>query len=149
VLLSLSWLAGAATAGADAIEGVWQVENKQAHIRIARCGVELCGTIVWLRDSLDEHGRPHTDSENGDPDLRSRPVLGLDILHIGAEPDGEGVWRGGRIYDPDSGRTYRCTLKLDGENVLRMRGYMGIPLLGHSTRWTRIESEVAEPTPPR
>ena len=53
----------------------------------------------------------------------------------------EQVWRGGTIYDPTSGRTYRGTVQLDGEHRLHIRGYIGVPLLGRTTTWIRVGSE--------
>jgi uncharacterized protein (DUF2147 family) len=143
-LLSLLCLAAAA-GNRTSIEGVWLVEDGEARVRIARCGDRHCGTVVWLRDPLDERGRPYTDTENDDPSLRERPVVGLEILRFGAAPDEDGVWRGGRIYDPQSGRTYHCSLELEAPDVLRMRGYVGLPLFGRSTRWTRVEDDAGGP----
>jgi uncharacterized protein (DUF2147 family) len=141
-LLMLAW---AVTAGAAAspIEGTWLVQDGEAHIRIERCGSEHCGAIVWLREPLDENGKTPTDTENPDPSLRSRTIMGLDILHFGVEPDEDGIWRSGRIYDPENGKTYRCTLALEGDDALRLRGYVGVPLFGRTTRWTRIAEKAA------
>ena len=41
------------------------------------------------------------------------------------------------VYDPDSGKTYKCKLKLIDHNTLEIRGYIGISLLGRSETWTR------------
>ncbi len=39
--------------------GVWLTKDKDAHVRIAECGGSLCGTIVWLKDPIDDGtGRP-------------------------------------------------------------------------------------------
>jgi uncharacterized protein (DUF2147 family) len=53
--------------------------------------------------------------------------------------DGDGAWSGGFIYDPNSGKTYRCKLKLKDRNTLKLRGYIGISLLGRTDVWTRQE----------
>jgi uncharacterized protein (DUF2147 family) len=140
-LLLALLVALAAVADPGPIEGLWLVEDGEARVRIARCGAAHCGKIVWLRDPLDEKGQPWTDGENDDPALRDRPVLGLEILRFPARPEPDGVWRGGRIYDPKSGNTYRCSLELEEPDVLRMRGYLAIPLFGRSTRWSRVADD--------
>jgi uncharacterized protein (DUF2147 family) len=66
-------------------------------------------------------------------------VLGLEVLR-GLRP-AEGGWSGGTIYDPSSGRTYRCEARLDGADRLRLRGYVGVTWLGRTTRWVRVGSE--------
>jgi uncharacterized protein (DUF2147 family) len=51
--------------------------------------------------------------------------------------DGEGVWEDGDIYDPKSGKTYSCYMKLQSMDKLKVRGYIGISLIGRTTYWTR------------
>ena len=48
-------------------------------------------------------------------------------------------WNGGRIYDPQSGKTYDCYVWMEDRNdMLFMKGYVvGIRWLGKSTEWTR------------
>jgi len=50
---------------------------------------------------------------------------------------GAGHWAGGSIYDPDSGHTYHCRLELLEPDRLRVRGFLGVSLLGRSQLWTR------------
>jgi len=50
---------------------------------------------------------------------------------------GDNLWEGGRIYNPEDGRKYRCKLWLDGENRLKLRGYVGMSLLGKTETWIR------------
>jgi len=51
--------------------------------------------------------------------------------------DGDGEWSGGTIYDPNNGKTYSCKLKLTGPDTLKVRGYIGISLIGRSETWKR------------
>ena len=100
---------------------------------------ELCGQVVWLRSPFDEGGCDLRDRHNPDPGLRNRKVTGLEIRGLKPRPDG--TWVGGSIYDPATGNTYTCRLALDGADRLRLRGYVGIPLLGRTTTWTRVGAE--------
>jgi uncharacterized protein (DUF2147 family) len=63
-------------------------------------------------------------------------LLGQSIL-LGMHPDGAGAWSGGTIYEPDSGRTYKCHLELIDRDHLKVRGFIGVSLLGRSQTWTR------------
>ena len=67
-------------------------------------------------------------------------MVGLEVLR-GLRPAGDGGWTGGTIYDPSSGRTYRCEPRLDDDDRLRLRGYVGVTWLGRTTRWVRVGSE--------
>jgi uncharacterized protein (DUF2147 family) len=120
--------------------GLWYAEGGAAQVAIAPCGNALCGQVVWLRSPLDENGCDLRDRNNPNPALRRRKVTGLEILQ-GLEPQADGTWVGGSIYDPGSGNSYTCRLTLDGGDRLWLRGYLGIPLLGRTTVWTRVGTE--------
>ncbi|PQJ74589.1 DUF2147 domain-containing protein [Polaribacter gangjinensis] len=66
---------------------------------------------------------------------KNKPILGLNIL-TGLEKDGE-EWSGGKILDPRNGKVYKCYIKLETENKLKIRGYIGFSLIGKTAFWTR------------
>jgi len=122
--------------------GQWYAEGGAAVVEIAACGDALCGRVAWLHSPLDEDGCELRDKNNPDPALRNRRVIGLQILSGLVASDQNPVsWTGGTIYDPVSGNTYRCRLELEGHDRLRLRGYVGIPLFGRTTTWTRVRSD--------
>jgi glucans biosynthesis protein C len=139
LLLALG-LAAPGGARAATPVGIWYAEGGAAKVAIEPCGEALCGRVVWLRSPLDEDGCALQDGHNPDPTLRTRKVEGLAILWgLTRRPDGS--WSNGRIYDPATGSTYTCQLALDGDDRVRLRGYVGIPLLGRTTTWTRVAAE--------
>ena len=71
--------------------------------------------------------KPRLDKKNPAPELRDRPVVGLQVLS-GYEFR-RGAWRG-RIYDPGSGHTFRSFIKRDADGSLRVRGFVGLSLFG-------------------
>jgi uncharacterized protein (DUF2147 family) len=133
--------ATASVAEEETILGFWVSEEGDARIEVAPCGDKLCGTIVWLREPVDENGKEKLDLENPDESLRDRKVIGLRILDgVAAKPNKKGAWKGGRIYDPKNGKTYRCTLTVDDEGTMHLRGFIGISLLGRTSHWTPYRS---------
>lgn len=139
-LLSLPLLPNAARASDPA--GLWWAEGGFAQVAVRSCGEALCGQVVWLRHPFDPHGCELRDVENPDPDLRDRSVVGLEILRDLRPSSGDPrVWSGGEIYDPGSGRTYRVLLEVEAPDRLRVRGYLGVRLLGRTTTWVRVGSE--------
>lgn len=66
------------------------------------------------------------------------PLVGLQVLW-GFRLDGA-QWSGGQVLDPETGNVYRASMALeDGGQKLRLHGYFGIPLLGRTQRWVRVE----------
>ncbi len=67
---------------------------------------------------------------------KGKPVVGLRILwDLKKDRDG---WSGGTILDPESGKTYKCLLSLEeGGTKLKVRGFLGISLLGRTQYWLR------------
>ncbi len=136
-----------AGAGTGAL-GIWTTSGGESQIQIAPCGPALCGRIVWLKDPYEKDGTLSRDTKNPVAAKRRRTVLGLTIL-TGMRPYGAkpGEWRGGRIYDPQSGKTYHADMWLKGADKLRFHGYIGVPLFGETTTWTRAAK--TNPLPPR
>ncbi len=114
------------------IEGKWLTDDGKAVVVIDHCGQAICGAIATVLDK----GRdvPTVDAENPDQRLRNRPLVGLTILS-GFRPDGMS-WRGGRAYDPKTGRSYRSTLALDGARRLVVTGC--ILFFCRSMIWQRL-----------
>ena len=69
---------------------------------------------------------------------KDQPILGMDIL-TGLEKDEE-EWSGGKILDPKNGKEYKCYIKLLDKNTLKLRGYIGISLIGRTAIWKRDQS---------
>jgi len=127
----------------DGILGVWYNSEKDAKIEIFKCDNKYCGKIVWLKvpnyteDSKDGvPGTPKLDHNNPDPSLKSKPILGLEIVHDFVYI-GDSTWVGGKVYDPKNGKTYSGKMTLIMPNQLDLRGFIGISLFGRTTTWTR------------
>lgn len=135
-LASLALLLLAVPAWADpaAVEGRWLTQGKDGWIRVLRVGDSLEGRIAGAPPGSPA-GREF-DDRNPDPALRARRLDGLTIMK-GFEYAGNGRWKNGEIYDPNSGKTYRCTLTLVDRNTLEIRGFLGVALFGRTETWTR------------
>ena len=139
LLLAFGLVLGRLASAATPV-GVWYAEGGAAQVAIEPCGEKLCGRVVWLRSPYDDDGCDLRDRLNPDPALRARKVEGLEILR-GLTHREDGTWVNGRIYDPASGSTYTCQLALDGDDRVRLRGYIGIPFIGRTATWTRVGAE--------
>mgnify|MGYP001263066497 CR=1 FL=1 len=119
--------------------GTWLEEKKQSHIEIYQIDDNTYeGKIVWLAEPLDELGKIKLDKENPDKSLRNRTIQNLIIIEK-LQFIETNQWSDGSIYDARSGKTYSLNAKLEDQDTLFMRGYIGFSLIGKTTRWTRIK----------
>ena len=110
------------------VEGVWLSGDGDGWIEIRAEGDDIVGTIAGSPNGYADD-EPRVDELNPDPALRDRPLLGLVILS-GFERKSATKWVDGEVYDPNSGRTYKCTLTLVDQNTIKLRGYVGVSLFG-------------------
>lgn len=119
---------------ADDVLGYWLTDDAQAKIKIYKEGGRYNGKIVWLADPYDKNGKPITDTENPERSLRSRPLIGLNLVSGFVFDDDQ--WEDGEIYDPKEGKTYACRMRLK-RGKLEVRGYIGSPMFGRTVIWTK------------
>lgn len=108
--------------------GLWLTETGRSKIKIAPCGGGYCGTIV----SAPGKG---LDANNPDPALRSRSVVGVQILDA-RKPDGSGY--SGSLYNPNDGKTYSGSMRLTKPDTLEVSGCV-LGFLCKSQVWTRVK----------
>jgi uncharacterized protein (DUF2147 family) len=131
----LGMLSAVASEDMPPIDGTWLSGDGDGWIEITRVGDGLSGVIKGSPNAADE--RPDRDEKNPDPALRDRPLTGLELFS-GFSYAGDGRWTGGTIYDPNSGKTYRCRVTRVDPDTLKVRGYIGVPMLGRTETWTRV-----------
>lgn len=105
-------------ANAQGVFGKWLTEEGDAQVEIYEKDGKVFGKVVWLQQGPDTK-----DSKNPDAKLRGRKLMGVDLLS-GLTKKGD-KYEGGKVYDPKSGKSYKCAIWLDG-NDLKVRGYLGI-----------------------
>ncbi len=70
--------------------------------------------------------------------LKDAPTIGLRILWDLRKDDDQ--WVDGLILDPENGKTYKCFIELqDGGKKLKVRGFLGVSLLGRTQYWHRVK----------
>ena len=115
--------------------GRWLTQDREAVIAIEPCSSGLCGRIVGV--TLDHPDDPFPTDHEG------RSQCGLMIIRSAAVPDGDLNWSA-RITDPRDGKIYQARLRLDDQHRLRVRGYIGIPLLGRTEVWTPYHADIGD-----
>jgi uncharacterized protein (DUF2147 family) len=140
ILLLTMWsgmTAFAQTHKADDIVGTWLNQEATGKITLYKENGKYYGKLVWLREPNDKvTGLPRTDIENPDEKLKARPLIGL-VNMKDFSFDGKEEWSGGTIYDPKNGKTYKCYIQFESPAKLKVRGYVGVSMLGRNTYWTK------------
>jgi uncharacterized protein (DUF2147 family) len=89
------------------------------------------GRMIYFKCSTDEVMRTLKDIENPDKDLIDRKLLGLTLVTELAY-QGDNVWDDGKIYDPNSGRTFEARIQVTGPQSATVRGYWKYRWIGRS-----------------
>jgi uncharacterized protein (DUF2147 family) len=114
---------------ADKITGLYWSPKKDAKIEIYKKGDKYYGRSIWVAN-------PRKDTENPVKALQSRDVQGIELLTDFTFV--KDIYKGGKIYDPESGKTYDCKMTIAG-NTLKVRGFIGFSLLGRTEIFERIK----------
>ncbi|OJT26983.1 hypothetical protein BO221_02980 [Archangium sp. Cb G35] len=99
-------------------------------------GGKVYGKIEKLFRAPTEEQNPLCDKCEGA--LKNQPIIGMVILRD-LKKDGN-EWTGGTILDPANGKTYKSKIAVeDGGKKLKVRGFIGIALIGRTQYWMRAE----------
>ncbi len=130
-------LAPLVAAMAQDVVGKWKLEDGSAIVEVYQQGNVFNGKIVWLQNPTEEDGSPAVDNNNPDAKLRTRQLIGLNMLSNLTKKGEE--YTGGSIYDPGNGKTYNCSMKVEGD-ILHVRGSLDKRgLLGRTMDWFRVK----------
>lgn len=119
---------------AEGMLGNWSTRDHSV-VRVYECGTRtLCARLIQTVDpnSIDEL--------NPDKHLRNRRICGVQLGKDLAVIDVSHA-HNGKFYDPNTGKTYRAEVTLDGD-LLKVRGYVGVALFGRSESWHRTSDDL-------
>ena len=109
---------------ADPVLGMWQTEvddGSYAHILMAPCGENFCGTIARTFNSDGEYNSPNQGKTL--------------VRNMAAQ--GDGRYRG-KVWRPSNDKIYIGKMDLDGDK-LKLRGCIAGGLLCSAQNWTRVK----------
>ena len=115
-------LAATPALAADPVEGDWLVQGGSAKVRISPCTARpdrLCGVFTWLKS--EKPGQPVLDAANPSPKLRGQRLVGSTFIRDFRRVE-TGRWTGGKIYDPDEGKTYDSKMRMNPDGTLKLEG---------------------------
>ena len=116
--------------------GVWKTVDDnsgeaRSHVEIYEKDGKFYGKIIKLLEDSEVSLCERCPGEK-----KNQPLIGLEIMwDLKKHKD---YWSSGRIMDPENGKTYKCNIRLDGNDKLKVRGYIGFAALGRTQVWYRL-----------
>ena len=121
ILLASTFIIQQVQTAEESILGYWLAP--QSIFEIKNCDGALCAEIVQIFVKEDVDPKSILDSKNMDPELQSRPLIGINILEgFYGEFNSKSTLKGGRIYNPRDGKSYKSRLRLLDNGNLRVEG---------------------------
>jgi len=125
---------------AEAIVGKWMSTENNLEVEVFRVNSEFKARLVWFDDSDDKSDPMDTrcDKKNPRRELRSRKVIGLEVMHgLSYNPD-DNEWQHGWIYDSSSGKIWNAKAWVTKDGLLKVRGYWHFEFLGQNMSFKRV-----------
>ena len=119
--------------GETNIFGYWLTPG--SIVKIENCDGYVCATIetIFVEEGVDP--KQILDDQNRDKSLRSRPLVGVNILDNFLIKDvNQKTFKGGKIYDPRRGGAYKSKLYLSDDGILRVEGCLAFICDGEDWR---------------
>jgi uncharacterized protein (DUF2147 family) len=122
--------------------GVWKTiddktKTERSQLRITESGGVLSGKIEKL---LAADAKQDAVCDKCSDERKDKPLIGLEVLRGVKKGGDDNTWDGGTILDAAEGKIYKVRLQpADGGKKLEVRGYVGIPALGRTQTWIRVE----------
>lgn len=111
-----------AQTSADAILGKWlKIPKEDLIILVYKKGAEFKGKILKEKEALKKQS------------------VGFVILERLEYNQNKNVWTGGKIHDPNSGKTYDAEARIITEGELEVKCYLGMKFLGTKKYFRRVK----------
>lgn len=140
---ALSFAASFAFAQAATPAGLWKTvddntKKEKSLVRIVETNGVFSGKVEKI---IDPDAPKDAVCKDCSDERKDKPILGMTIIRgVKADASEKGVFDGGDILDPNNGKVYKVKLTLvDNGAKLDVRGYIGMPMLGRTQTWSRVE----------
>jgi len=139
-------LALVCVAGADAQQLSLKLENAIGHWQVVNSDGSPGGKVDTYLENGKLFGRvtevrpgrtPKDVCDKCSGEYKNQLILGMvNMRNFHAQGDD---WVDGTVVDPENGKEYKGKIWAVGNDTLRMRGFIGISLLGRTETWTRLK----------
>ncbi len=128
----------------DACVGYWKTiddETKKVRsiVQIYKVGNVYEGKIIKVFWRPEEDPNKVCEKCSSDDPRYKKPIVGMVILKDLVWDADDDEWDDGNILDPNNGSVYSCYMEQESADKLKLRGYIGVSLLGRTQYWQRTE----------
>jgi uncharacterized protein (DUF2147 family) len=135
------------------IEGSWRT-LQGTEVTVAPCDEAYCGTLTWVvvpkqftpicEQDKAAFALQMTDLNNPDPALKTRPILGMEILKL--QPTGDPRTFNAHIYNSEDGKSYDGLVwVVNNDTTLRLGGGCLGSLCAVTQDWPRVPARLTTP----
>jgi uncharacterized protein (DUF2147 family) len=123
--------------------GLWKTvddntKKEKSLVRIVETNGVYTGKVEKI---IDPDASKDAVCKDCSDERKDKPIVGMTIIRdIKASADDKAVFDGGDILDPNNGKVYKVKLTVTEKGAkLDVRGYIGMPMLGRTQTWSRVE----------
>ncbi|NUY82246.1 DUF2147 domain-containing protein [Flavobacterium sp. MAH-1] len=102
-------------------------------VEIYESGGKIYGKVVDILNPKDKN-KTCVNCSGSD---KNKPIIGMTVIK-GLTKEGD-EYTNGKILDPKHGKLYKCYITLESADKLKVRGYIGVSLIGRTQYWYRVK----------
>ena len=140
LITALFTLVSYAQKNPDAILGKWMSEDNNLEVEVYKEAGQFKARVVWFDDS-DDKSKPwntRLDEKNPKKQLRTRKIVGMEVLSGLSYDEDDDEWVDGVIYDSNSGKEWSSKVWINKNNLLKVRGYWLVSWLGETMTFKKV-----------
>ena len=118
--------------------GIWESPEKNLRMEMFEDNGHFSGRMIWFQCSTDAIMENMVDKKNPDRSLADRKLLGLKLVEK-LTYEGDQLWGSGKIYDPNTGKTWEACIRLTDSNTASVRGYWKFKIFGRNLLFNRLK----------
>jgi uncharacterized protein (DUF2147 family) len=127
-----------AQAGCDKICGKWESSEKNLIVEVYKIANDYKAKIIWFNAGSEKLMQNWVDENNPDKALRSRKLLGMNVLTGLNYVPGSNSWENGMIYDAKHGREWNASAYITDKGVFKVKGYWHFKFIGRTMTFTKV-----------
>lgn len=131
---------------ANKILGKWISDEKNLIVEVYKLGNKYNAKILWFRpvDAKTKVVYKTHDVHNPDVNLRTRKIVGIDVVQNLVYNEDNHQWEDGLIYDATLGRQWSAYARLSAKQILIVKGYWHFKFLSKTLVFTRFDKTLPE-----
>ncbi|MDB5134704.1 MAG: hypothetical protein JWP37_1307 [Mucilaginibacter sp.] len=127
-----------AVPGCDQICGKWMSSEKNLIVQVYKDKDHFRAKIIWFKDDPSKPMGEWSDAKNPNPSMRTRKILGMDVLDDLKYDTKSNSWEDGTIYDAKNGKEWSASAYISKQGLLKVKGYWHFKIFGRTMVFKRV-----------